>query len=79
VRCGWADVGVCLRLVSEKAGLNFLTMREEVYDVSYRARSEADPRIQALLRAVRSPSYRRILSELPGFDTTQTGELVKVS
>jgi len=79
VRCGWADVGVCLRLVSEEAGLKFLTVREEVYDLCYSARWEADPRIQALLRAVRSPSYRRILGELPGFDTTQTGELVTVS
>lgn len=79
VRSGWADIGVCLRLVSEEAGLRFLTVREESYDLCYAASSESDPRIQALLRAVRSPSYRRTLGELPGFDSAQTGELIAVS
>jgi molybdate-binding protein/DNA-binding XRE family transcriptional regulator len=74
IRCGWADIGVCLRLVSEEAGLNFLPVREEHYDLCYAASTEPDPRIQALLRAVRSTSYRRILGELPGFDTANTGE-----
>ena len=79
VRCGWADIGVCLRLVSEEAGLRFLAVREESYDLCYQASAEADPLIQALLRAVRSPSYRRILGELPGFDATQAGEMVTVA
>ena len=25
IRCGWADIGICLRLVSDEAGLGFLT------------------------------------------------------
>ncbi len=78
VRCGWADIGVCLRLVSEEAGLRFLSVREESYDICYPESAEGDPRMQALVRAVRSPSYRQILGELPGFDTTHTGELVTV-
>ncbi len=78
VRCGWADIGVCLRLVSEEAGLSFLTVREESYDICYPAGAEADPRIQALLRAMRSPTYRRIVGELPGFNTAQTGETLKL-
>ena len=28
VRSGWADAGVCLRLVSEEAGLDFLAIRQ---------------------------------------------------
>ena len=38
-------------------------------------RWEGDHRIQALLQVVRSPSYRRALGELPGYDSAQTGEL----
>ena len=37
VRAGWADVGVCVRLVSEEAGLDFLTVREETCDLCFPA------------------------------------------
>jgi molybdate-binding protein/DNA-binding XRE family transcriptional regulator len=79
VRSGWAEAGVCLRLVSEEAGLDFLGVRVEAYDLCFPARWEADLRIQALLDVVRSPSYRRAVSELPGYDSTETGELQHVS
>ena len=79
VRCGWADVGVCLRLVSEEAGLDFVGLRHEDYDLCYPAEYEGDPRIQALVEAVRSSSYRRTLEDLPGYDTTKTGELQHVT
>ena len=75
VRCGWADIGVCLRLVSEEAGLGFLGVREEEYDFCYPAELEGDPRIQALVETVRSSSYRGVLGDLPGYDAAETGEL----
>ncbi|HKI19791.1 MAG TPA: substrate-binding domain-containing protein [Isosphaeraceae bacterium] len=78
VRSGWADAGVCLRLVSEEAGLNFLAVREETYDLCFPDRWEGDHRIQALLRVARSASYRRALGELPGYDSAETGELHRV-
>jgi molybdate-binding protein/DNA-binding XRE family transcriptional regulator len=78
VRCGWADVGVCLRLVGEEAGLSFLSVREEEYDFCYPAELEGDPRIQALVETVRSSSYRGALGDLPGYDATETGELERI-
>src|SRR5262249_12814596 len=78
VRCGWADVGVWLRLVSEEAGLDFLGVRSERYDLCYAAADERDPRLQALLRIVRSRGYRTLLSELPGYDSRDTGEIIAV-
>ena len=73
VRSGWADAGVCLRLVSEEAGLDFLGVRQEAYDLCFPTRWEGDPRLQALVQAVRSPAYRRSLGELPGYDSTAAG------
>jgi molybdate-binding protein/transcriptional regulator with XRE-family HTH domain len=78
IRSGWADAGVCLRLVSEEAGLDFLGVRQEAYDLCFPARWEGDPRIQALLDVVRSPAYRKALGELPGYDSAQTGDLQHV-
>jgi molybdate-binding protein len=75
IRCGWADAGVCHRLASEEAGLRFFGVREEQFDLCYPEGEKDDPRIGALLAVVRSPSYRRILGELPGYATSQSGEV----
>ncbi|MGC8642161.1 MAG: substrate-binding domain-containing protein [Isosphaeraceae bacterium] len=78
VKSGWADAGVCLRLVTEEAGLDFLGIREEAYDLCFPAGLAEDPRIRALLEVVRSPDYRKTLAELPGYDSKQTGEICQV-
>jgi len=78
IRCGWADIGVCHRLVCEEAGLRFLAVRQEHFDLCYPAAAESDPRIQALLGMVRSASYRGLLGDLPGYDTAQAGEVRSV-
>jgi molybdate-binding protein/transcriptional regulator with XRE-family HTH domain len=79
VKSGWADAGVCLRLVTEEAGLGFLGVREEAYDLCFPSDLEGDPRIRALLEAVRSRPYRKALGELPGYDSKETGELKQVN
>jgi molybdate-binding protein/DNA-binding XRE family transcriptional regulator len=73
VRCGWAEVGVCLRLPVEEAGLDFLEVRQESYDLCYPESLELDPRLRALIDAVRSTSYRRALAGLPGYDAAEAG------
>jgi molybdate-binding protein/DNA-binding XRE family transcriptional regulator len=75
LRNGCADAGVCVRLASEEAGLEFLSVRLEDYDLVFAKSLQDDPRIQALVRVVRSASYRRLLRDLPGYDVAQTGEL----
>ena len=72
---GWADAGVCVRLVSEEAGLRFLSVRTENYDLSFLKSSQTDPRVEALVRVVRSAAYRQLLSELPGYNVTDAGGL----
>jgi molybdate-binding protein/DNA-binding XRE family transcriptional regulator len=79
VRCGWADAGVCLRLVSEEAGLHFLPVREESYDFCFPKASVSDPRLQALIRVLRNVEFRKLLGELPGYHTAQMGEEREVS
>src|SRR5262249_52401557 len=78
VRCGWADAGVCVQLVAEELGLRFLSFREEAYDLCYRTSDEDDPRIRALLATVQSGAYRRLIGELPGYESRDTGEVRRV-
>ena len=79
VRGGWADAGVCLRLVSEDAGLDFLPVREEIYDLCFPERLKGDHRLTALLQVVRSPSYRKALGELPGYKSADSGAIQSVT
>ena len=73
IRNGWADAGVCVRLAGEEAGLGFITVRKEPYDLCYLADEEGDPRIQALITTVRSRAFRADLSALAGYHTQETG------
>ncbi|HEX3998641.1 MAG TPA: substrate-binding domain-containing protein [Pirellulales bacterium] len=72
---GWADVGICVRLVSDDAGLDFLAVREEAYDLCFTSAASVDPRLRALVQTVRSPEYRRLIEDLPGYDVSEIGAL----
>jgi molybdate-binding protein/DNA-binding XRE family transcriptional regulator len=78
IRANWADAGICLRLASEEAKLAFLSVRVEAYEICMPEALAHDPRGEVLVQAVRSAEYRRMLSELPGYDTRRTGELSQV-
>jgi molybdate-binding protein/DNA-binding XRE family transcriptional regulator len=78
IRCGWADAGVCVRLVSEEAGLDFIRVRDEAYDLCLPANFKRDRRLAALVEAVRLTKYRRLLGELPGYDSKDTGHWERV-
>jgi molybdate-binding protein/transcriptional regulator with XRE-family HTH domain len=75
IRGDGADAGICLRLTSEEAGLSFLSVRQEAYEFCLPDALLQDPRTAALLRVVRSAAYRRLLADLPGYDSSRTGEL----
>ena len=53
VRCGWADVGPCVRLTSEESGLRFLKVSQKDYDLCYASALESDPRLWALIATLR--------------------------
>jgi molybdate-binding protein/transcriptional regulator with XRE-family HTH domain len=75
VRAGLVDTGICLRLASAQAGLDFLSVREEAYDLCFSGKDAHDPRIQALVEVIRSTGYRKLLGELPGYSTADAGNI----
>lgn len=76
VRSGWAGAGVCIRLSAMENALGFVPIRCEYLDLCISQAAIADPRVQALIRVVRSRNYRQHLEDLPGYDARQTGELL---
>jgi len=78
VRGGWAQAGVCVRLPAVEAGLTFLSVRWEDYDLCFRADRADDPCIRRLVEVVRSRAFRTLLADLPGYDASTTGTLESV-
>ena len=74
IRTGWAQAGVCVRLPAQERGLRFLKVREESYDLCYRADLESTLPIQGLLEVLRSRSYRNDLQQLPGYEAAGAGD-----
>lgn len=75
IRAGWVEAGVSVKLVSDEAGLDFITLREEAFDLCIPGTQGDDPRVRALVDVVRSAPLKNMLSELPGYDVKSTGEL----
>lgn len=67
IRSGFADAGICVRLVAEEAHVNFLNICEEDYDLCFPSSYADDPRLAALVDVVRSPQYRETIADLPGY------------
>jgi molybdate-binding protein/DNA-binding XRE family transcriptional regulator len=77
IRAGWAGAGVCVKLTAEDAGLSFMPVRTEIVDICYSNSIARDARVLALIRLLRSRSHRRLISELPGYDASETGEIAQ--
>ena len=74
VASGWADAGVAVRLAAEEAGLGFLPVQQEDYELCIPDRLRSDRAVLALERALRSRNVRTLYEELPGYDTRRMGE-----
>ena len=77
VRAGWASAGVCVQLTAQDAGLHFIPVRTEMLDICYSDSLAHDARMLAFIRLLRSRSHRRLISELPGYDASETGEIME--
>ncbi|HMO12865.1 MAG TPA: substrate-binding domain-containing protein [Pirellulaceae bacterium] len=76
IRSGGADAGVCVRAVSAEAGLNFIPVQNEMLDLCCLPSMQSDQRFRALVRVVRSKSYRRLIGAIPGYTNRDTGEVI---
>lgn len=79
IQSGWADAGICVQLVSAEAGLTFLAVQEEAFDVCYSTKLSDDRRLKSFLTVIRSAAYRKQIGILPGYDTRETGSVWAVN
>ncbi|OKO82490.1 helix-turn-helix transcriptional regulator [Bradyrhizobium sp. AS23.2] len=75
VRAGQADCGVATRAAARSAGLDFVPLVWENFDLAMRQRSYFRPPMQALLRFLNERRLRQRAEELTGYDPSPAGQI----
>jgi excisionase family DNA binding protein len=75
VRAGQADCGIATRAVAAAAGLDFVPLCVERFDLLMRQRDYFRPPLQALLALFREPRFAARANELGGLDVSAAGRV----
>ena len=75
VRMGRADCGIATRAVALTAGLDFIPLTWEHFDLALRQRDYFLPGPQALADFLRTSAFRERAAELKGYDVAATGSV----
>src|SRR6478736_2919385 len=75
IRAGHADCGIATRAAARSAGLDFVPLLWENFDLLMRQRSYFRPSIQALIGFIGQERLKQRAAELAGYDTTPAGEI----
>jgi len=75
VRIGRADCGIATRAVALTAGLDFIPLTWEHFDLALRQRDYFLPGPQALADFLRTSAFRERAAELKGYDIAATGSV----
>ena len=73
IRAGRADTGIATRSVANSAGLDFVPIVWEPFDLLMRQRDYFQPPLQALIRFLRSDELAARAQEMGGFDLSSAG------
>jgi putative molybdopterin biosynthesis protein len=79
VRAGRADCGIATRAVAMTAGIDFVPLTWERFDLALRQRSYFLPPMQALFHFMRSAALRERAAELGGYDVSEAGAVRAVN
>ena len=75
IRAGKADCGIATRAAAKSAGLDFVPLLWENFDLLMRQRSYFRPSIQALIGFIGGVQLTQRAAELTGYDPAPTGQI----
>ncbi|MEX2048719.1 MAG: substrate-binding domain-containing protein [Gemmatimonadota bacterium] len=78
VRCGAADVGVAIESVALAAGLGFVPLTEERFDLVVPASVAESGPVSRLLESLGDPAFKTEMGHLPGYDADLVGHVTTV-
>ncbi|MBI4332937.1 MAG: GntR family transcriptional regulator [Chloroflexi bacterium] len=76
---GKADAGMGAQSAANLAGLDFIPLLKERYDLIALETSFARPPLERIPEIVRSDGFRNMLRSLPGYDISGTGQMITVA
>jgi excisionase family DNA binding protein len=79
VRAGRADCGIATRGVALAAGIDFIPLTWERFDLALRQRDYFMAGPQALFRFMRETAFQRHAAEMTGYDVTEAGTVRHVN
>ena len=79
VRSGRADCGIATRAVAQAAGLDFVPLTWERFDLALRQRDYFRPGPQALFEFSARAAFRDRAAELGGYDVSEAGDVRAVN
>lgn len=79
IATGRADAGLGLLAAARQAGLGFVPLFHERYDLAVPAGSCGDPLLQPLFDQIAGGAFRRAAQSLGGYDTCESGNRVSVA
>ena len=74
IRSGYAQAGIAVKLAAEEAGLDFVTLQQEDYELCYRDELRSSAPVRALRKALKRNELKRLTRDLPGLDVARMGE-----
>jgi putative molybdopterin biosynthesis protein len=75
IRAGKADCGIATRAAAKSAGLDFVPLLWENFDLLMRQRSYFRPAIQALIGFMAQKRLKQRATELSGYDPAPSGQI----
>lgn len=69
-----ADAGICTQRSAANAGLRFLPLGIDAYELVMRADTLEDPRVKEMIEMIQSDEFKERLVQNGGFDTGSTGK-----
>ena len=75
IRAGFADCGLAPRAAAKSAGLDFVPLLWENFDLAMRQRSYFRPPIQALIRFLSEKRLRQRAEDFTGYDPSPAGQI----
>jgi putative molybdopterin biosynthesis protein len=75
---GDADVGLGIQAAAFSCGLDFIPATKERFDLVIPIKNYNSPNFASLIDIVQSEEFKKVVKEMGGYDTSQTGDTIFV-
>ena len=79
VSLGRADVGLGVEAAAQAAGLAFIPLFSERFDLATHWQTLQDPGLVPLLERLNTAKFKQKVSNLPGYDVSHMGEKIDIN